>query len=79
MKEDSKLQAISLEELEGISGGLVVADTDGKFWLVRENGTVIAPIRTEDQAVDFAKAYGVSTRVITTEEYKTRFGRDLSW
>ena len=68
------------EQLENISGGMIVDDGDGKkFWLVRQNGTVISPVPGLENAVEFAKAYGESTRVVTQEEYKKLFGRDLVW
>ena len=68
------------EQLENISGGMIVDNGDGKkFWLVRQNGTVISPVPGLENAVEFAKAYGESTRVVTQEEYKKLFGRDLVW
>ena len=68
------------EQLETISGGMIVDDGDGKmFWLVRQNGTVISPVPGLENAVEFAKAYRESTRVVTQEEYKKLFGRDLVW
>ena len=68
------------DQLENVSGGIIVDDGDGKkFWLVRQNGTVISPVPGLENAVEFAKAYGESTRVVTQEEYKKLFGRDLVW
>ena len=32
-----------------------------------------------EKAEEFAKAYGESTRVVSKEEYKNLFGRDLVW
>lgn len=81
MKEN-KINAYELspEVMEKVSGGLVVDDGDGqKFWLVRQDGTVISPVPGKDKAQEFAKAYSISSSVITKEEYRKLFGRDLKW
>ena len=80
MKENKMNNAIELspEDLENISGGLIVEDADGKFWLVRQNGTVISPV-PGNKATEFADAYGISKDVISSEDYKLKFGRDLVW
>ena len=68
------------EELSAVSGGMIVDDGDGKkYWLVRQKGTVISPVPGLEKAEEFAKAYGESTRVVSKEEYKNLFGRDLVW
>ena len=67
-------------EMEKISGGLVVSDkANNKYWVVREDGTVIGPAPDETYAKDYAKAFGVSQTILTMEDYKKRFGRDLVW
>ena len=67
-------------DLSAVSGGMIVDDGDGKkYWLVRQNGTVISPVPGLEKAEEFAKAYGESTRVVSKEEYKNLFGRDLVW
>ena len=72
--------ALNLEELENVSGGVIVDDGDGKkFWLVRQDGTVISPVPSREQAIDFAKAYNISTQIMTREEYARHFGRELRW
>ena len=72
--------ALNLEELENVSGGVIVDDGDGKkFWLVRQDGTVISPVPSREQAIDFAKAYNSSTQIMTREEYARHFGRELRW
>ena len=79
-KMENKREKLTMEEMEKISGGLVVNDEINKrCWLVREDGTVIGPAPDEVSAADFAKAFSLSQRAITPEEYKTRFGRDLVW
>ena len=68
------------EMLENISGGLIVDDGDGKkYWLVHQNGTVISPVPGLKSAEEFIRAYGESASVISREEYKKLFGRDLTW
>ena len=70
----------NMEEMEKMSGGYVVEDgTGSKYWVVRQDGKVIGPAPTLDNAIDFAKAFGVSTKVMTLEEYKNFFGHDLKW
>ena len=52
---------------------------NNKFWVVRQDGTVIGPAPDEKSAVSFAKAFSVSQTVISLEDYKERFGRELEW
>ena len=67
-------------DLEEVSGGVIVDDGDGeKFWLVRQNSTVIAPVPSKEKAIEFAKAYSISTQIMTKEEYARHFGRELRW
>ena len=67
------------EELDAVSGGLLVDEGNGKqYWLVRGDGSVIAPVPVEKGA-EFAKAYGLSDKVVTKEEYRRIFGRELRW
>jgi hypothetical protein len=40
---------------------------------------VIAPVSSEKNAIDFAKAYNISTQIMTKEEYARHFGRELVW
>lgn len=76
-KEMKKLDDLTMEE---VSGGVIVDDGDGKkFWLVRQNGTVISPVPSREKAVEFAAAYGISTQIMTKEEYARHFGRELVW
>lgn len=71
---------LNLNEMEKVSGGFVVEDTmANKYWVVRQDGSVIAPAPNKEQAIEFAKAFSTSGTVITREEYKKRFGRDLVW
>ncbi|MBQ7434266.1 MAG: hypothetical protein IJV51_00500 [Oscillospiraceae bacterium] len=76
-KEMKKLDDLTMEE---VSGGVIVDDGDGKkFWLVRQNGTVISPVPSKEKAIEFAAAYGISTQIMTKEEYARHFGRELVW
>ena len=68
------------QELEAASGGAIVDDGDGKkFWLIRQDGTVISPVPGREKAIEFAKAYNISTQVMTKEEYARHYGRELAW
>ncbi len=66
--------------LADVTGGVIVDDGDGKkFWLVRQDGTVISPVPGKEKAVEFAKAYSISPEILTKEGYLSRFGRELVW
>ncbi len=71
---------MSDQELKAVSGGAIVDDGDGKkFWLIRQDGTVISPVPGREKAIEFAKAYNISTQVMTKEEYARHYGRELAW
>ena len=79
MSENKMMNELSMEELEKIGGGLIVEDPVKKeFWLVRQDGSVIAPV-PEGKAVEFAKAFNISTDRIPIEDYAKRFGRPFQW
>ncbi len=64
--------------LEDVSGGVIVEDGN-RFWLVRQDGTVIAPAPSREKALEFAKGFSISTEILTREGYLKRFGRELVW
>lgn len=71
---------INLDEMEKVSGGYVVNDeANSKYWIVRQDGSVIAPAPSLEKAQEFAKEFQTSPTVMTMEEYKKHFGRDLIW
>ena len=71
---------LNQEELDSVGGGrLVVDDGRGKYWIVRQDGSVIAPTPNKDDAIAFAKAFNTSQDIITLKEYKQKFGRELVW
>ena len=75
-------KSVKLEDLtmEDVAGGVIVEDNDGKkYWLVRQDGSVISPVPSKEQAIDFADAYSISTQIMTKEEYAKHFGRPLVW
>lgn len=79
-EKDIERFELSEELLEKVSGGAIVDDGDGqKFWLVRQDGTVISPVPGKEKALGFAKAYNISQQIMTREEYRRRYGRDLTW
>ena len=76
----NKMKALDDLTMEEVAGGVIVDDGDGKkYWLVRQNGAVISPVPGKEKAVEFAKAYGISTQIMTKEEYARHFGRELVW
>ena len=71
---------INLNEMEKVNGGYVVNDAaNNKFWIVRQDGSVIAPAPSLEKAQEFAKEFQTSPSVMTMDEYKKHFGRDLIW
>ena len=73
------MKELKPEEMEKIIGGYVVEDSNNKYWIVRQDGSVIAPAPDKEKAIEFAKTFNTSPTVITAEEYKIHFGRDLVW
>ena len=78
MRND-QLEKTTLDDLAKASGGVIVDEGNGKFWVVRQDGTVSAPAPSLEKAIEYAKTLSISTEVLTTEQYKKRFGRDLAW
>ncbi len=75
-----EMKVVNTEELENVAGGLIVDDkAANKFWIIKQNGDVIAPSSSREKAIEAAKAFNTSTQIITREEYKKRFGRDLKF
>ena len=67
------------EYMEDVSGGALVIDEERQeYWLVRRDGSVIAPVPLE-KGKEFAKAFGTSDEIMTKEEYLRKFGRELKW
>ena len=74
------MKELNLEEMKSVTGGYVVDNGTGdKYWIVRQNGTVIGPAPTLENAIEDAKAFGISTTVMTLNQYKEKFGHDLKW
>ena len=68
------------EQMEQATGGYVVNDqAANQCWVVRQDGTVIGQAPGLEQAKEFAKGFSASDQVLTPEEYKNLFGRDLIW
>jgi hypothetical protein len=71
---------INLGEMGKVNGGYVVNDeANNKYWIVRQDGSVIAPAPSVEKAQEFAKEFQTSPTVMTMEEYKKHFGRELVW
>ena len=79
MMSDDFMKEISMDDMAKVSGGVIVEEGDGKYWVVRQDGTVYAPAPSLEKAIEFCKTLSISTEVMTREEYKRRFGRDLVW
>ena len=76
----NEMQELNLDQMEQVSGGLVVEDpVNKKFWVVRQDGNVIAPAPDLESAISFAKSFDISGTVMTLEEYRKHFGRELIW
>ena len=74
------MKELNLEEMKSVTGGYVVDNGTGdKYWIVRQNGTVIGPAPTLENAIEDAKAFGISATVMTLNQYKEKFGHDLKW
>ena len=69
---------LKLDEMEKVTGGVIVDTGEDKLYIVRQDGTVIGPSPREN-AESFARTLNVSTEVITAKEYEKRFGRPFRW
>lgn len=77
---DRKMRELTSEQLKQVNGGYVVSDKENnEYYMVRQDGSVIAPAPSEEKAQEFIKEYDMSPTVMTKEEYKKRFGRDFQW
>ncbi len=77
---NKNLNELNPEELEQVAGGFVVGDqAQNKYGVIKQDGTLLAPAPSLEKAVEYAKAYNLSTTVLTPEEYKKRFARDMQW
>ncbi len=72
------MKELGMEEMGKVSGGYVV-QMDDQFYIVRQDGSVIAPAQNEEDAIRFAKTFNTSPTVLTMEEYQKMFGRALEW
>ena len=79
IKKNAQDVELSPEDLEKIAGGLVVDCGSLRYKRVvdEKTGEVIGNIWHTKDAQKLAERNGLSTEVITMEEYKKRFGHDL--
>ena len=79
------MRELDLNEMKKVSGGAVVVEempgdpNATKYWIVRQDGTVYAPSPSLEQAIECAKQLNLSQQVLTKEQYREMFGRDLVW
>ena len=66
-------------EGEGVGLSPFLVSAVQNLWLVRQDGTVISPVPGKEKAIDFAKAYHISTQIMSKEEYTRHFGKELTW
>ena len=78
MRND-QFEKITLDDLAKATGGVIVDEGNGKFWVVRQDGTVYAPAPSLEKALEYARTLSISTEILTKDQYKKRFGRDLVW
>ena len=71
------MEKISNEEVEKISGGIVVAGNDGQYYTVDELGCIHVIAQSEGGALYGAHMTKQSKEVISEAEYESRFGRKL--
>ena len=76
-----KMEKLSPEQLEQISGGYIVSDeNNNKYYLVKQDGTVLLPAPSKEKALEYAREYDtINSQLMTVEEYKKHFGRDFEW
>ena len=71
------VREINLNEMEKVSGGDIVNDVENKrYWLVKQGGEVIGWVPTEESAIVDAKQFGTSTKILTMDEYKSKYGHE---
>ena len=83
MSEESKKEAqdaeLNLEELGEVAGGLIVKP--GGIYPYRivddTTGEVLGQWWSKKNAEEYADNHGLSREIITPEEYKKRFGKEL--
>ncbi len=74
------MEEIRMDQMKDAAGGYVVADEKkNQYFIVRQDGTVVGPAPSKAAAQEFAKTFGESATVLTKEEYKRKFGKELVW
>ncbi len=74
------MEELNLNQMKDIGGGYVVLDPKtNKYMIVRQDGSVVAPAPDQETAIRFARQFNTSGTVLTLDEYKKKFGRDLAW
>ena len=79
IKKEAQDTELNPEELGGVAGGLIVDPGDIFDYRIVDDttGEVLDKWYGTDNAVRSAANHGVSMEIITLEEYKKRFGKEL--
>ena len=68
---------LSMNEMEQVTGGTVVAGNDGRFYAVDSLGCVIVSGNNKEAVTFGAKMNGLSQELINESDYEKKFGRKL--
>ena len=80
MKKNLENEELELDALENVSGGLIVDCGDFRHYRIvsDETGEILDSDRaTKKTAGRTAEFLNVSTEIISMDEYKKRFGKDI--
>ncbi|MBO5533799.1 MAG: hypothetical protein J6B53_00135 [Clostridia bacterium] len=75
---DQNMNELNMNDLEQVTGGVIVDNGGEQLFLVRQDGTIIGPA-PRNKAKTFANSFSTSTEVISKEDYEKRFGRPFVW
>ena len=79
IKKEAQDTELNPEELGGVAGGLIVDPGNFFDYMIVDDttGEVLDKMWYRTDAVESAADHGVSREIITLEEYKKRFGKEL--
>lgn len=72
------MDKLNLDQAGQVTGGFVLNNEEKKeIWVVKQDGSKIAPAANLDEARRIAKQYNISPTVLTEKDYKEHYGRDF--